>query len=149
MPNSMIDPNALRAKLDHQYDHMFGDLFDRAEPYALYFCACGNVEDLPPGSRPVPCSAECHIPRCPTCHSWRHDLAEEHGLRPLMMMPLEPFRSDRLLPRTGEARHAFGWGGSWSFDINYAGELEHVGTIVVLKDGALHVTHESVFRWPL
>lgn len=71
-------------------------------PRALLLCSCGNVEECEPDTaagRVWPCSNECHLPRCPKCRQHVHDCEAE----PRVMLRVEPFRTDRLLPRSDDS----------------------------------------------
>lgn len=89
-----------KAKLSPTASEYFGrdpNPYRPAIAGALYVCSCGNVEDLEGGRRPPECSAECHLPRCCECGRPRWDV--DPSERPRRMLQVEPFRSDRLLPR--------------------------------------------------
>jgi len=75
--------------------------YDRAGRHmlAVVVClSCGCEEEVSHESRTIhPCSSECHAPRCPCCDRVEYDKADAALVR--VMVKVEPFRSDRLLPR--------------------------------------------------
>lgn len=70
---------------------------------ALVWCGgCGTIEEVSPDAGSLhACSGECHAPRCPCCGRFEYDKADPALAR--CMVKIEPFRSDRLLPRSDDS----------------------------------------------
>lgn len=99
--------------------------YDRAgrNAVALVVCgSCGCVEEVRPDARTLhDCSSECHAPRCPCCNRVEYEKADPKLAR--CMVKVEPFRTDRLLPRSNDPSMVYTPGG-WTYGVNVAMKID-------------------------